>query len=444
MRTSITLADLTMESGEVDVVDDNQVAIVDDIPSPIHSKEFDDMMLVFETHEIITTRKYICRSDMENVKRLAETYPTLGKLIDRYPINSFTQEPSRVNYDVSTESFVKTAYEAVVSALGDLLKYVLEAIGRLWTWLSQASQQTAAIDDLEAKLPSLQKYIIEVDKILSNSAISSMARRVRDGALSNEMRNLNGKWNALKDRQFNDPEKQLSDMTILSGVIRIKLPPFTDAVESFLTSLTVAQTESDVDLAITKLELFDMNSSALVQLANGYGYTSKNVNVNKKLTAFESIAGFMKGIYKGLKNDRISINEDDFKAAMINYSTSKWANEINETISWARGRTDPVLVKVKAFNNAGLKPGLEQVYTQKLVPFMKALASVLTGFTSISEAMGHLTDTRNQVSHGLCNATLGVVKKIDAFALDNKSKLTLIENAAIAAYRRDVDSVVRG
>lgn len=444
MNTSVTLANLSVESAEIENDEGTSVAIIDETPNPVHSKEFDDMMLVFETYETIVKRKYVCRSDMENIKALTGTYPVLGKLIDRYPINSFTQEPSRTNYEVSTESFVKTAYEAVINALGDVLAYVINAITKLWNWLSQAGQSTAAVDDLEQKLASLQKYIIEVDKILANNSdVMQMARRVRDGAISNELRNINGKWNSFKDRQLENPEGQLAEMVILTGVIKTKLPPFAEAVENFLIELGKAETDSDVDLAIAKMELFDITSSQLVQLATTYGYNAKKMNVNGKLTSFESYASYIKGTYRSQINERSQIKDDDFKKLIIDYKPTKWADEINGTISWARGRTDPVLAKVKGFNNKGLKPGLEQVYANKLVPFLKALASVLTGFTSISQCMGFLTDTRNKVSYDLCKSTLNVVKKMDSFTIDNKTKLTIVENAAISKYRKDVMSSIK-
>lgn len=445
MNASITLADLSVESAEIENDEGTSVAIIDETPNPVHAKEFDDMMLVFETYETIVKRKYVCRSDMENIKALTGTYPVLGKLIDRYPINSFTQEPSRTNYEVSTESFVKTAYEAVVEALGSVLAYVITAVTKLWNWLSQAGQATAAVDDLEQKLGQLQKYIIEVDKILSNNpAVMQMARRVRDGTISSEMRNINGKWNSFKDRQLQNPEKQLEEMVTLCGVIKLKLPPFAEAVDSFLTELSKAETEADVDVAIAKMELFDMTSGPLFMMARTYGYNAKAMNVNGKLTSFESIASYVKGAYRSQMNERTQIKEDDFKKLIIEYKPTKWAEEISGTISWARGRTDPVLAKVKGFNNKGLKPGLEQVYANKLVPFLKSLASVLTGFTSISQCMGFLTDTRNKVSYDLCKATLIVVKKIDSFSIENKAKLTIVENAAIAQHRKDVASVLKG
>jgi hypothetical protein len=442
MSTAITLAELTLESAEIEEGLGNPIETPGQ-PSPIHTQEFDDMMLVFETYETIVKRKYVCRSDMENIKALLGTYPALGKLVDRYPINSFTQEPSRVNYDVSTESFAKTAYEAVVSALASVLAYVINAITNLWAWFSTIGQSTQAIDDRELSLVVLQRYMIEVDKILANSEIQAMARRVRDGAASNELRNINGKWNSFKDKQFHFPEKQLEEMNILAGVIRTKLPPFVEAVDMFLIELSKAETESDVDLAIVKLELFDINSAQLFALATSYGYVAKDMNINKKLTSFQSLAMYIKGSYKSLLNERGAINEEDFKEALISYKPTKWAEVLNNTISRARGRTDPVLKKVKEFNNGGLKPGLEEVYTSKLVPFLKALASVLTGFVALSESMGYLTDTRNQVSYALCKASLNVVKKIDSFTLDNKSKLSIIENSSIASYRREVSTYVK-
>ena len=187
----------------------------------------------------------------------------------------------------------------------------------------------------------------------------------------------------------------------------------------------------------------DRTNAAMFKLALSYGYNVKQMNVNGKLTSFESIASYVKGAYRSQMNERTQIKEDDFKKLIIDYKPTKWAEEISGTISWARGRTDPVLAKVKGFNNKGLKPGLEQVYANKLVPFLKSLSSVLTGFTSISQCMGFLTDTRNKVSYDLCKATLVVVKKIDGFAIDNKSKLTLIENTAISVHRKDVASVLK-
>lgn len=437
---AIALDTLSFESGET-FTDEiaTKDAITTDVMNPVHEQEFNNMLSVFDTYKTIRDRRYICRADMHRVVALAPTYPALDELVDRYPVNSFTLEPSRVNYDVSMEGFARTAYEAVVKALRDILDFVIRSFKRLWQFMRSDTQRTQAVDDVGSKLSAVQNYIIEVDNVVSGTRFAGDFKRVKEGAFKSESHNVY-KWNGLKQSYLLDPEDHHRQFTVLAGVLTDKIPPFVDAVSTFLTSLVKAETAADVDLAIAKMELLDMSSSQLTALVATQGYSTKSVQVNSKMTNFQSMASFLLNVYRSAENTRPPIDESAFMKAVVTTSVVNWSEALNETIRTSTTRTEPLLTRINSFNESSLKVGLEDVYINKLAPFFMSLTSILQGFTALESALGMLVTNRNNVTVSISKAALQIAKEMDRFVVGKKEEFTLAEQSVIWRHRRSLNS----
>jgi len=436
MGANFDLGLLSFESAEVPGNEEIRAdaAVGDEVANPIHSKEFDDMQTVFDTYETITTRRYICRDDMLKIKELAGSYPSLEKLLKKFPVNSFSQEPSRINYDVSTESFIKSAYTAVVKALKDILTFIGESLRKFWDFLTKTGQQTAAVDGMEGKLRAIQTYLKEVDAIMVNTKVAEDYRKTRDAAMTNQYHNLTKRWTKFRQLHLETPGKFLEDLNALAGVITTKLPPYIDAVDTFLTEASKAETEQDIENAIAKIELFDMGSQQLLLLATRMGYSARD-KLGNGVTPFQAQAGAIRGTYRGLINERCAIDREKYNTALTAYEISAWREGIENTMSYVKGRVEPTLKKIDGFNADNLKQGLEDAYMNRLVPSFKALTSILAGFTAVEQSMGLLTHNRNNVSLGIAKAALEVAKKIDQMVVANKSSLTIAEQNIIWRQR---------
>ena len=183
MTTTIDLSELSFESAELmEAPAEVEEPMSGDLPNPVYAQEFEDMGTVYNVFETITARKHVCRDDMERIQKLAGSYPSLERLLKKYPLKSFSLEPSRINYDVSTEGIVRSTYEAVIKALKDVLTFIAESIAKLWDFLTANGQKTAAVDDLEAKLKTAQIYILEVDRVMTTTRLAEDFRKVREGA----------------------------------------------------------------------------------------------------------------------------------------------------------------------------------------------------------------------------------------------------------------------
>lgn len=440
MNASIALDNLSFESGEV--FNDEILAkdaVDTDLMSPVHEEPFNNMLTVFDTYSSIVDRRYVCRGDMERIKGLAPQYPALNELVEQYPVNSFTLEPSKVNYDVSLEGFARTAYEAVVKALRDILDFIIKSFKRLWQFMRSDTQRTQAVDDVAGQLVAIQNYILEVDKIASSTRFSAEFQRVKEGAFKSEAHNLY-KWNNLKNNFMVDPAASRAIFNTINDVLRAKTPPFVDAVSAFLTALTEAESESEINTAIAQMELLDMTSAQLTTLTAQQGYSTRGTQINPKMTNFQSMSSFMLNTLRSAENDRTQANIADFSKAIVTFTVDEWSGAMNETIAFNQSKVDPILKRLESFNEGSLKPGLEDVYIQKLTPFFTSLTSILQGFTALENAMGMLTANRNNVTIAISKAALNIVKSMDKFVMSKKDELTLAEQSVIARHRKALNS----
>lgn len=443
MTTAIDISLLSLESGDVEFVEvAPESAINTELVNPVFSENFEKLNLVYDVLETIFARKFVCREDVLRLEALVPTCPHIAKLLDRYPANSFSEEPSRINYDVSTESFVKSAFQAVVKALKDVLKWFLEIMSSFWDWLTTSGQQTAAVDSIDAKLRAIQSYLIECGNIFGSGthALGDEYIKVKEGAVSGQFHNLNKKWNQFRQWHMGNPNDCYRDMETLSGVITTKLAVFVEAVDTYLSKLRNAVTEGDISTAVAKIELFDINSGELLRLAINRGYNPRN-KLEANVTPFQAMTGVIKGKYRGMINDRTDIHRGDFEASLTTYAVSEWSKDIEDVINTAKKRIDPTLKKINEFNPDDISPRLDDIFVNMVTPSFKALTSILSGFTNLQQSVGLLTANRNNVSVGIAKAALETAKKIDAFVVANKSKLTIAEQNVLWRQRGALKAV---
>lgn len=195
---ALSLTQLSFESAESDeevVSVHPESALATDIKIPTENTEFEELQTVLEVYTTVVERGSVCRDDLNRVKGLSVKYPVLARLFDRYPIGTFTAEPSGVNYEVSTESFIKTAYAAVVAAFKAVIRFIVETFKTFWKFLTDNRTRTTAVDNLDTRLKAIQAYLVKVDEVAGTSRVSTeytaWMRRGRNTALHN----LNKKWN---------------------------------------------------------------------------------------------------------------------------------------------------------------------------------------------------------------------------------------------------------
>lgn len=440
MSFDISIADLTLESGEVPDVNVDDAVIDNGLKNPIYEQQFSGLQTILEIRDSIDKSKVVCREDMQRLAKFADIYPPINKLFQRHPLNSFTLEPSTVNVDVSTESTIKSAFVAVGQALSDVLSFIWEQMKRFWEWLTEQGQRTAQVDGMAGKLAAVSAFIRKVDEIVPGTAVAAEYVKVRDGAYTSELHNLNKKWTAFRTRQLREANTCFSEMEVLMGVIKVKLPPFLDGLAEFLEGLVKAETEVDVKTAIAKLELSDIITGDFVRMVSSFGFDRKSVKMDPRMTAFQGYALYIKNGYRSLQNDRTELHVDasEFRNELNNFTITPWADGVNETIRWARGRTEPLAKQISKFNSAALKPQLSQTYTDTLVPLMKDLTSILAGFKAIEESMGMLTANRNNTDAALAGAALTAAKTVDKFIVQSKAKFTMAEQNILWRARKDL------
>jgi hypothetical protein len=439
MTVHVSLGDLSFESNEVLAVDVDPSESFAGVPSDIaESAGIDQADRLLDVYSAIINRGCVCRADMDQIKDLTETFPSLAKLFKRYPINSFSVEPSNINYEVSTEGFARTAYDAVVNALRDVLRFLVNNLSRLWKFLTQNAQRTAAVDDVQNKLADIQRFILEVDKIMSDTPVAADYAKARKAVMESERHNVSKSWNEFRNFVVTRPADSFELIDMLSGVLKVSVPAFGEAVETLLTDLTNSATEQDVMAAVAKMELFQTPNGKLAALSSKYGYRPGQIRIADNMTPFHANASFIKSIFRSWSNHRMDISPEAFSQAVVSQTVMNWGEVVTDAVRSSSQRTERLLSKINSFNENSLKPGMDQIYSTVLVPFFKALLSIIQGYTLMEGCLGELVANRDNAVISISKASLNVAKDLDKFVRKNGDHLTIGGKTVLASRRRAV------
>lgn len=434
----VFLEEASFESDEVIADADlfEQTRVVPD--NPLYTQDYNDMDLVFASYSGILNRGVVCRDDIQKVQHLADKYPSLKKLLQKYPVGSFTQDPSSMNYAVSTEGFVATAYNAVVKVLRDILNFIVRSFKRLWEFLNGNERRTIAIDNLADRVMAVQDYLINVDKAVNGLGVSDEYRKVRQGAMMNSLQNLNKGWREIHTFFIEKPEDRNKALDAITGALKVNIPPFIEAVDEFMDDLVKAETEVDVREAIETLKMLDLSNSNLTDLASNYGYSRKNIQVDGRMSEFQSVTNYIQGYMKSLASRHGQLSKEKYTELVLNMQIDNWSKEIVETIKWSSAKTGPVLDRLANFNENSLKSGLQDSYAIHLTAFFGNITSIVQAFTELENALAQLVEARNEATLKIAKGGLETAKVVDKFLTANKGKLNISASNYINKYRENL------
>lgn len=435
--TTVFLDDISLESGEIiaDTELFEQTRVVPD--NPLYTQDHGDMDLIFGAYSGIVNRGVVCRDDIQKIQHLAEKFPGLKKLLQKYPVGSFTQEPSSINYSVSTEGFISTAYNAVVKVLKDILNFIIRSFKRLWEFLNGNERRTVAIDNLKDRVEVIQDYLLNVDRIADTLPFAEEYRKVRSGAVQNTLNNLNKGWREIHTFFIEKPTERNTALDAITGALKVTIPPFIQAVDDFMSDLGKAETEVDVLDAIKTLRRMNLTNGSLTALATSYGYSKNNIQIVSRMTAFQSVTNYIQGYMKSLGARHGQLSKEKYAELMLSMQIDDWSKEIVDTIKWSSAKTGPVLDRLANFSESSLKPGLESVYTVHLSSFFNTITSTVQAFTELENSLSQLVEARNDATVKIAEGALSTVKIVDKFIIANKGKINVTANVYIAK-RRDM------
>lgn len=436
--TTVPFEDLSMESSET-VADTELFENTRVVPdNPLYTQDYNDMDLVFATLNTVEERGVVCRDDIERVKHLAEVYPNLKKMLTKHPVGSFTQDPSNINYEVSTEGFIKTAFNAVVKVLRDILSFIVRSFNRLWEFLNGNERRTIAIDNLSHRVLAVQDYLINVDRAVNDLPITDEYRKLRLGAFENTRHNLNKTWREIHSFFIERPEDRNAALGAITGTLKVAIPPFIESVDQFMDNLVKAETEEDVKAAIAQLQAARITNGALTNLAQSYGYSQANVRLDQRMTQFQSVSNFIRGYMKTLSSRHSQLSKESYTNLVLTMTIEEWSKEIIETIKWSSAKTGPVLNKLANFSETSLKPGLEDSYARHLTAFFANITSTVSAFTELEQALGMIVEARNEATLKIAEGGLAAAKVVDKFLMSNKSNINVSANVHISKYRENL------
>lgn len=431
----VFLEDVSLESDETiaDVELFEQTRVVPD--NPLYTQDYNDMDLVFASYSGILNRGVVCRDDIQKIQHLADKYPSLKKLLQKYPVGSFTQEPSSINFDVSTEGFVSTAYNAVVKVLRDILNFIVRSFRRLWEFLNGNERRTIAIDSLADRVAAVQDYLINVDRAVNDLPITDEYKKVRQGAIANSLNNLNKDWREIHSFFIEKAEDRNAALDAITGALKVTIPPFIAAVDEFMDDLVKAETEIDIREAIETLKLLNLSNGNLTNLAVSYGYSKRNIRVDNRMSDFQSVTNYIQGYMKSLSNRHGQLSKEKYSELILNMEIGDWAKEIVETIKWSSAKTGPVLDRLENFSETALKPGLQDAYAIHLTSFFGNITSMVQAFTELENSLAQLVEARNEATLKIAKGGLETAKIVDKFLNANKGKINISANNFISKYR---------
>lgn len=440
MNAAISLTSLSIESAEVDFNErvDAEAGFRDQIANPIFSKEYEDAELVFSTFKRINERGFVCRADIEPVSHLADSFPSIKRMLTRYPLNSFTEEPSRVNFEVSNESVIRSVLTALKEAFFRVIKFLRESLTRVWDNLTSGRKRTVEVDKIGPRVDAMQRYIVEVDKLMAESPVADEYTQWQRRNIKSAADNLSKNWNSLKNNVTTNQVKSKELVGVFVDTLILRTVPMAIMIEQFLTDLGAASTAGDIGVAVTKAQMFDMTTSSLATLANQVGWKS-NMRSDPRLTPFKSMVSFISGSFRSQSNSRVDISPTALTAMMGELRIETWGDLVPADLTDARKRLEGSLRKLQDYDvDKNLDPGLEMHYTSIVIPFINQVSVNVSALNDLQALASLIIGTRDQAMVDVANSCLGVVKGMDSFIGKNRAKVSPASMVAITRYKSAV------
>lgn len=439
MNAVTSLNTLSIESAEVDFNErvDTEAGFRDQIANPIFSKEYEEAELVFSTFQRINERGFVCRTDIEPVSHLAETYPAIKRMLVRYPLNSFTEEPSRVNFEVSNESIVRTVLVALKEAFFKIVKFLRESLTRVWDNLMSGKKRTVEVDKIGPRVDAMQRYVVEVDKLMNESKVAEDWGKWQRRSVKSAADSISKNWNALKHVTVTDQIRSKELVGTFVDTLILRTVPMAIMIEQFLVELSAARTPGDIATAVTKAQMFDMTTPALASLANQWGWKS-NMRTDPRLTPFKSIVSYIAGTFRSQSNNRVDLDAPVLTAMMAELRVETWGDLVPD-LTQNRKRLETSLRQLQTFDmDKHLDPGLEAHYTGIVIPFINQVSVNVSALNDLQATASMIIGARDQAMLDVANACLCVVKGMDAFVGKNRASVSPATMVAITRYKAAV------
>lgn len=436
MNAVTSLSTFSIESAEVDFNErvDAEVGFRDQIENPIFTKEYEDAERVFSTFKRINERGFVCRADISGVADLAESYPAIKRMLARYPLNSFTEEPSRVNFEVSNESVIRSVLTALKEAFFRIVKFLRESLTRVWDNLINGKKRTVEVDKIGPRVDAMQRYIVEVDKIMSESKVGEDYGKWQRRNIKSAADNLSKNWNALKHVVTTDQVRSKELVGVFVDALVLRTVPMAIMIEEFLTDLSGAKTPGDVAAAVTKAQMFNMTTGTLAALANQWGWKS-NMRTDPRLTPFKSMVSYIAGTFRSQSNNRVDLDPAALTAMMGELRIEQWGDLVPD-LSQSRKRLEASLHQLQSYDmDKHLDPGLEAHYTAIVLPFINQVSVNVSALNDLQATASMIITTRDVAMVDVANACLGVVKGMDSFVSKNRAEVSPASMVAITRYK---------
>lgn len=441
MSAAPTLSMLSIESGdpEIDFSErfDTEGAYKEQIANPIFTKEYEDAELVFSTFRRIRERGYICRADINDVAHLAETHSPIKRLLARYPVASFTEEPSAVNWEVSNESLVRTVLTALKEAFLRLLKFLRESFARVWDNLTSGRKRTMAVDSIGPRLEAMQRYILQVDLLMNESPVAEEYRVWQRRNIKSAADNLSKNWNGLKDEVATNMGVMHDVTSLCVDTLVLRTVPIAIMLEELLSDLKAAQTPGSIAAAVTKAQMVDITTPALVKMVASMGWKHAGVKTDPRVTPFKSMVSFLTGMYRSKSNNRQDIKPETLSKLIAELQVVRWADLVPADLSDSRKRLDASLRKLQDWDDDKFADGgLEAAYTGIVIPFINMVSVNVQALSELQALASMIISTRDQTIVDLSNSGLGICRGMDSFIGKERAKIPPVAMIAIGRLKQ--------
>lgn len=440
MSAALSLSNLSIESAEVDFTEqvDPEAGFREQLENPIFSKEHEDIELVFSTFQRINQRGYVCRADLEGVAHLADQYRPIQRLLARYPLASFTEEPSLINLEVSNESLVRSVLTALKEAFMRIVKYLRESFTRVWDNLTSGRKRTMAVDKIGGRVDAMQRYILEVDRILSDNAGEDYLKWQRRNVAS-AASNFSKNWNGLKNEVIVVDSGIKDAVMTMIDVLTLRTVPMAIMLEGLLSDLQSAKSATEIATAVTKAQMFDIATPNLTRLAASLGWKLGAMRVDPRLTPFKSMSSYLAGAYRSMSNNRIEVKPERLSNIAAELKVDAWGDLVPPDLSDSRKRLDASLRKLEDWDSETyLDPGLETAYTGIVIPFINMVSVNVSALSDLQATVSMVMTTRDSAILDVANAMLGIVKGMDSFVSKNRTLVPPAFMVQITRYKAAV------
>lgn len=440
--TIVKMDDLTLDDYSIESNLERRDSLKD---SPWTDGTLDTLDKIITLHDVIVSRKKVCRNDAQLIEELSTENSILAYHTTRYPKAFYTEELSGTLYNETVLSLESSVVKSVSDTLTTITRFIGDhgrsAVGYIKEIFDEDTRTNASI----VKVVNMVDYLDKTIAILDKSTVGKKLSRDIRGIKATIFENYTSKWNGLKDAIAN-PSRDFSTLSEAIAIPIIEIYPKTmEVLSQLMEGLSGAKTQEEVDRVLKGYKAPDIDIAKLNRWVAKHIPGNRMEKVEGVVTDLQVTAMSVRSHIKALENNRAT--RPSFKADDVLDSMSKTEWVTTKVVA------EGILKKAEsvAVNQEKLSAEITRLAKstvvdanlgQQTLPVVLELLSIVRGFGALIDAIGILTVVKRELINEQLKSLVEGVSMTHKLIKDKSSEMTVGEVVEINKLISDLKNTL--